>query len=136
MAKIDLIHKLLASGQLADSTVEGNAGWVSPGWTGAALYTSPSGINGIPCSGTDVKLIYFHNTDDVNALNVKTFFYGTGDANRSLNVEVPKSDTMEWDFGYIMHLNSGEAIYGNIESGNSNVMNYHIYGAENLSGVA
>ena len=121
MAKIDLIHKLLASGQLYDSTVEGNAGWVSPGWTGSPLYIAPTGVNTIPCSGTDVKLMYFHNTDDVNALNIKTFFYGTGDATRSLTVDLPRSETMEWDFGYIMHLNTGEAIYGNVESGNGDI---------------
>ena len=134
--KIDLEHKLLASGLLYDDTVEGNAGWNTPGWTGSPLYTSPTGVNGIHCSGTDVKLMYFHNTDDTLDLNIKNYFYSTGTTSRTLNLTLPSGNTLEWDFGYVMHLNTGESIYGNVQSGHANKINYHIYGAENMSGVA
>ena len=117
MAKnIDLEHKLLASGRLLNDAVEGDFFWDSPGWTGASLYTVPTGVEGIACSGTDVKLMLFHNTDDLNDVNIKTYFHATSEENRSLNINIPHSDTMEWDFGYIMHLNTGESIYGNAGS--------------------
>ncbi len=113
MAKIDLIHKTLASGQLMNNSLAGEFLYDTPGWTGTPLYTSPAEVNGIECSGTDVKIMCFHNTDDFNDVNIKTYFYNTGEDSRSLNINLPYSDTAEWDFGYVMHLNTGESIYGN-----------------------
>ena len=125
MAETNLIHKIIASGQLPDDTIKGNAGWSSPGWTGAPLYTCPAS------GGTDVKFFLLHNTDDTYGLDTRFHFYGTGLSDRVLYINIPPQETAEWEFSYIAHINSGESIYGNVESGYRNKINYFVYGAEN-----
>jgi hypothetical protein len=126
MAESKLTHKLLASGQLKDDTVDGNAGWASPGWTGAPVYTSPAS------GGTDLKFFLLHNLEEIYGLDTRFHFYGTGLNNRVLYINLPPIETAEWDFGYIVHINSGESIYGNVESGYGSKVNYYLYGAETV----
>ena len=133
--QIQLNHKLLSSGLFYDNTVEGNVGWNSPGWTGAPLYTS------VAPSGTDLKYLLFHNVESGYWTDTEIYFYSTSIENRVLYISIPPYETAEWELDYVVHLDSGESIYAIVPSGyglgNSNgirPLNYHIYGAEIVTG--
>jgi hypothetical protein len=133
--QIQLNHKRLASGLFYDDTVNGDATWVDPGWTGVPLYTS------IAPSGSDLKYLLFHNADSSNWIDTRIYFYGTGIDNRVLYLSIPPDETAEWDLDYVIHLDSGQSIYGNVPTdygiGGSTVsqpLNYYIYGAEIVTG--
>ena len=133
--QIQLNHKLLSSGLFHDNTVQGNAGWSDPGWTGSCLYTS------LAPSGTDLKYLLFHNAESAAWIDTEIYFYSTGIQNRALYISIPPYESAEWELDYVVHLDSGESIYGNVPSGygldNGNgylPLNYFIYGAEIVTG--
>ena len=125
-----LVHKTIASGVLASNTDGEDLAHYR-------LYTAPT------ASGTHVKSFIFHNLSG-NSYDVPARLYiNVADAtevnglsvggnlsseNRIMYLNLPDYETVEWDIGYQLHLNSGEALYG--ESDYPNHVNYYINGAE------
>ncbi len=104
-------HKLLASGQLANST--------------AAICTVASGKRWM------IKTIILHN-NKAGTESVEIYFDGTAEANRLLKVTLEENETFEWSLGHmivLLHSVSGQnELQGKTDT--ELEVTYHIFGAE------
>ena len=109
-----LVHKNLASGQLKAQ--------------GSSTLSNYQLYDCQALSGVAIKSVIMHNVSN-SYVDARLYLENTGaNNNRLLNLSLPEYETVEWDVGYLIHMNSGQKLYGEADSANQ--VNYFIYGAE------
>lgn len=104
-------HKLLSSGQVADST--------------GAICTVASGKRWM------IKTIILHN-NRAGDESVEIYFDGTAEANRLLKVTLQENETFEWSLGHMIVLLDSVSAQNTLQGKTTTAaeVTYHIFGAE------